>query len=54
LYCNHWRRLVKNIGWTNPNIGGKGGKSMGDSKLLGGHMHELPPKSTPMTVTCAW
>jgi len=22
----HWRRLVKNIGWANQNIGGKGGK----------------------------
>src|SRR6218665_1338607 len=32
----HWRRLVRNIGWENQNIGGaKGGKCKGDSQLLG-------------------
>ena len=50
----HWRRLVKNIGWTNENIGGqkviKSDKRMGFSQLFGGtcHMPGLPPKSTPM------
>jgi len=24
-YCMHWRKLVKNIGWANQNIGGRGG-----------------------------
>jgi len=23
---SYWHRLVKNIGWANQNIGGKGGK----------------------------
>ena len=37
---HHWRRLVKNIGWTNQNIGGgqkvvKSDKCMGVSQLLG-------------------
>ena len=38
----HWRRLVKNIGWGNQNIGGqkvvKSDKCMGVSQLLEGHV----------------
>jgi len=44
----HWRRLVKNIGWANQNIGGqkvlKSDKRMGVSQLLG-HVPGLPPQS---------
>src|SRR6218665_2381472 len=43
----HWHRLVKNIGWTNQNIGGKGYKSdncMGISQLLGGNCPGSLPK----------
>ena len=46
--CMHWRRLGKNIGRANQNIGGgqkvvKSDKCMGDSQLLGGHVPGLPP-----------
>src|SRR6218665_4134854 len=50
-HAHHWRRLVKNIGWENQNIGGKvvkNDKYMGVSQLLGARSG-LPPKSTPMT-----
>src|SRR6218665_3616275 len=46
----HWRRLVKNIGWANQNIGVqkavKSDKCMGISRLLGGTCPgcPLPPK----------
>ena len=44
---NHWRRLVKNIGWANQKMGGqkvvKSDKCMGAPQLLGGHMPGLPP-----------
>jgi len=47
----HWRRLVKNTGGANPNIGGqnvvKTDKCMGDSHILGARPGCLP-KSTPM------
>ena len=47
----HWRRLVKNSGWANQNLGGqkvvKRDKCMGISHLLG-HVPGLPPESTPM------
>src|SRR6218665_2767255 len=50
---SHWRRLVKNIGWANQNIGGqkmvKSDKCMGISQLLGGTCPGCPPKSVPMT-----
>src|SRR6218665_2941277 len=46
---HHWRRLVKNIGWANQNIGGqkvvKSDKCMGVSQLLGGTCPGCPPKS---------
>src|SRR6218665_2386725 len=54
LCCSftHWRRLVKNIGWANQNIGRekvvKIDKCMGVSQLLGGTCPRCPPKSTPM------
>ena len=42
----HWRRLVKNIGWANQNIGGtKGGKRnkcMGIYHLLGARARAAP------------
>jgi len=47
---DHWRRLVKNIGWANQNIGGKvitSDKCMGVSQLLGARAR-ASPKSTPM------
>src|SRR6218665_119266 len=43
----HWRRLVKNIGWANRNIGGKVVKSdkcMGVSQLLGARARAAPSK----------
>src|SRR6218665_3035140 len=44
---HHWRRLVKNIGWANQNIGGqkmvKSDKCMGDSQLLGSTCPGCPP-----------
>ena len=47
-YSHHWRKLVKNIGWKNKNIGGEMGvksdKCMGISQLLGG-------TSMPMTLS---
>src|SRR6218665_1399355 len=59
FFCDHWRRLGKNIGWANQNIGGgkrglKSYKCMGDSQLLGGTCRAAPPpKSMPMFVTSA-
>ena len=49
----HWRRLGKNTGWANQNIGGeqkvvKSDKCMGDSQLLGARARAAP-KSTLMT-----
>jgi len=47
----YWRRLVKNIGWANQNIGGKGGKRWkmhGRFSIIGGTCPGCPPKSTPM------
>src|SRR6218665_1477058 len=45
---NHWRRLVKNIGRANQNIGwakgGITGKCMGVCQLLGELVPGLPPK----------
>ena len=41
----HWHRLVKNIGWTNQNIGGKvtkGDKCIGVSQLLGASARAAP------------
>src|SRR6218665_3658749 len=49
----HWRRLVKNIGWANQNIGGqKVVKVINAWAFLNywGHVPGLPPKSTPMKV----
>ena len=44
----HWRRLVKNIGWANQNIGGgqkvvKSDKCMGVSQLSGARSRAAPP-----------
>jgi len=51
---NHWRRLVKNIGWANQNIGGqkviKVINAWAFLNYWGGHVPGLPPKSTPMNV----
>ena len=42
----HWRRLVKNIGWENQNIGGqkvvRSDKCMGVSQLLGADARAFP------------
>ena len=53
LWGYHWRRLVKNIGWANQNIGEqmvvKSDKCMGVSQLLVASARAAPPpKSTPM------
>ena len=52
MYCFHWHRLVKNIGWANQNIGEqkvvKSRKCMGVSQLLGARARAAPLKSTPM------
>jgi len=49
---SHLRRLVKNIGWENQNIGRKkvvkSDKCMGVSQLLGGTCPCCPYKSTPI------
>ena len=45
------RRLDKNIGWANQNVGEqvvKSEKCMGFSQLLGACARAAPPKSTPM------
>src|SRR6218665_3129663 len=47
IICHgHWRRLGKNIGWANQNIGGqkvvKSDKYMGDSQLLGARARAAP------------
>ena len=43
---DHWRRLFKNIGWSNQNIGGqkvvKSDKCMGISQLWGAHARAAP------------
>jgi len=43
---NQWRRLVKNIGWANQNIGEqkvvKSNKYMGVSQLLGARAQAAP------------
>src|SRR6218665_2442844 len=61
LRHEHWRRLVKNIGWANQNIGGqkvvKCDKCMGISQLLGRHVPGLPPKVYAygqLGATCHW
>ena len=45
----HWRRLVKNIGWENQNIGGqkvvKSDKCMGVAQLLVTRARAPPPQS---------
>src|SRR6218665_955901 len=46
-YCGHLRRLVKNIGWANQNIGGgkkvvKSDKCMDVSQLLGARARAAP------------
>src|SRR6218665_2190502 len=61
LRHEHWRRLVKNIGWANQNIGGqkvvKCDKCTGISQLLGRHVPGLPPKVYAygqLGATCLW
>jgi len=48
----HWRRLVKNIGLENQNIGGRGGKKWkmhGRFSIIeGARARTAPSKSTPM------
>ena len=45
-YDRHWRRLVKNIGWANQNIGEKkvvkSDKFIGVSQLLGARARAAP------------
>jgi len=47
-YGSHWRRLVKNFGWANQNIGGqkvvKSDKCMGVFQLLEGKCPGCPAK----------
>ena len=52
-WLRHWRRLVKNIGWANQNIGRghkvvKSEKCMGVYQLFGGTRPGCPPKSMPI------
>jgi len=46
LYDRHWRRLFKNIGWANQNIGEKkvvkSDKFIGVSQLLGARARAAP------------
>ena len=49
---NHWRRLVKNIGRANSNVGEKNVIKI--SQMLGTRAApRLPPKSTPMLIRAA-
>jgi len=58
LNLNHWRILVKNIGWEKPKILGdkvvKSDKCMGVSQLLGARARAAPQSLRLWPQPCLW